>query len=537
MRLRLLLPILAATAFPLSTACSQAASEDEGTEDELVGGEASGAEDDNVLLLVKDGKPLCTATLVAPNVLVTAHHCLGIARNGRVATTFQPGEITVRLGGTPGEKAAAVVTKIWRPQVTEPAAAGTTGGAATGGAAGTPGTTGTGTTPTEPAATEGTRMESADIAAVLVQPLDPAFDRLRPRRVRDRSISETETVRVVGWNANGPDGRIASLKRMKRSGVDVLADATQKTRVESPSDSAITVTNKAREFVTEAVACQGDDGAPAFDDQGNLVGLVAAVAGPCAAGSLSVFTDVVAQRSFITGVIAEMQRLECSTDAKCATAGRICDVATFKCADGCRTGSVTCATGQRCAAPSETAGVPGVCSTGSPTTSSAGGDAGTVVTPIGDGGASTPAAASCTAQSCGGTTSAPKVCNAAKKECVAGCRVGASPGMCATGFDCKASAEDPTIGSCQAKAITAPAAPQLSPPARASEPAGSGGVSTGEDAPTSSAGADAGAKAKKKAAAKDEGGCTVGHVGSKSAAGGFALLAFALACIRRRRAA
>lgn len=478
----------------LTQACSANETEEE-IEDALVKGEASGAADDNVVLLVRNGKAICTATLVAPGLLVTAQHCVGQHQSGKMTKTFDPAEITVRLGATPGEKAAAVATKIYTPRL-----------------ATTPPTT----TP-PPTATDERSLASMDLAVILVQSLDTNFDKLRPRRMRDKAIAEADSVSVVGWNATGADVKLANLKRLKRTNVDVLADATQQTSVSAPSDATISTSNKVREFVTEAVACQGDDGAPAFDKDGNLAGIVAAVVGPCAAGSLSTFTDVGAHRSFIQGVITDIAKLGCSSDAKCAaaSAGTYCDTATFTCGQGCRVGSATCASGTVCAAPSETAGVVGACRTGTATTAeydagpSGSFDAGVEPTPIptpsGDAGTAT-SNEGCKDATCGGTTTSPKVCDAKTQACVAGCRVGASPSMCGASADCKASATDPTIGTCAAASVTAPAAPTLSPPARPTE-AASGQAGSGLS-PSDDNG-DGGAKKKTKNAAKETGGCAV----------------------------
>lgn len=532
MRLGLLASVLALGGLgAFAIACSSNEVEDDSSDDAIVGGQVSTAADDNVVLLVKDGKALCTATLVAPNVLVTAQHCVGKESNGKIVDTFDPHTITVRIGAKPGAAAAAVATKIWTPRAATTAtpAAGqdTTGGAGqTGGAT--------------PAATDTARsLASMDIAAILVQSLDPAFDKLKPRRIRDRAVAETETVNVVGWNANGTTVPLASLQRMTRANVDVLADPTQLKAVSAPSTDGIAVTNKAREFVTEAVACQGDDGAPAFDAQGALAGVVAAVVGPCAAGSLSVFTDIGSQKTFLQGVMGEIAKLACTADAKCGGAGKICNTSTFTCEDGCRNKSVLCSGGLTCLTPNAAAGVPGSCgaSTGAPTVLDDGGapidlptDAG-VKTSSGDAGAGT---AGCTDQSCGGTTTSPKVCDAKTQACAAGCRVGASPSMCGPGYNCKAGADNATVGTCVAAVVTAPAPPDLTPPARPNEVAqglAGSGLSPADD------NGDGGAKGKAKATDKKAGGCSTSPGTSGAGAGGFGLLGLglALSALRRRR--
>jgi secreted trypsin-like serine protease len=59
----------------------------------IVGGEPSGAEDDGVLMLraLPDPDPevLCTASLVAPNLLLTARHCVSYFNNGLFSCTVK----------------------------------------------------------------------------------------------------------------------------------------------------------------------------------------------------------------------------------------------------------------------------------------------------------------------------------------------------------------------------------------------------------------------------------------------------------------
>ncbi|HKY36438.1 MAG TPA: trypsin-like serine protease [Polyangiaceae bacterium] len=62
----------------------------------IVGGEPSGAEDDGVLLIralpEPDPEILCTASLVAPNLLLTARHCVSYFNNGLFTCTLK-GEV------------------------------------------------------------------------------------------------------------------------------------------------------------------------------------------------------------------------------------------------------------------------------------------------------------------------------------------------------------------------------------------------------------------------------------------------------------
>ncbi|RYZ09140.1 MAG: trypsin-like serine protease [Myxococcales bacterium] len=80
-------PFIAIAAVALTTACSARAPEQtEGWQQAVVGGEPSDESQDGVLLLrgtVDDGSELlCTASLVAPNLVLTARHCVAYLSEG-----------------------------------------------------------------------------------------------------------------------------------------------------------------------------------------------------------------------------------------------------------------------------------------------------------------------------------------------------------------------------------------------------------------------------------------------------------------------
>jgi hypothetical protein len=67
--------------------------------DAIIAGRESGADQDAVVLLYLTARnQTCTGTMVAPNLLVTARHCVGEAGDDGVVTDYSPGELAVFTG-------------------------------------------------------------------------------------------------------------------------------------------------------------------------------------------------------------------------------------------------------------------------------------------------------------------------------------------------------------------------------------------------------------------------------------------------------
>lgn len=97
--------------------CSQP-SAPERLRESIVGGEASGAEQDGVLLLRGDlpegGETLCTSTLIAPNLVVTAQHCISYLSNGLFSCSVRGEVIATDEGaGTLGLSLPASELEFW----------------------------------------------------------------------------------------------------------------------------------------------------------------------------------------------------------------------------------------------------------------------------------------------------------------------------------------------------------------------------------------------------------------------------------------
>lgn len=195
--------LLASTSVVACSASSEDPSEDESNPSALVNGTTSGASDDAVVGLFRRGDPWCAATLIGQNVLLTALHCVAdldtSGQEAMVGQVFQPNELTVHIGTKPAVASAANVSRIVVPDNVKNA---------------------NGPVP----------LKSNDIALVYVQPIDPAFSKLKPATLATNVAASDTSVNVIGYTQVqiDPFGIFTSLERQRRDGVYVWAGAADR---------------------------------------------------------------------------------------------------------------------------------------------------------------------------------------------------------------------------------------------------------------------------------------------------------------------
>ncbi len=242
------------------TACTAA---DDGSDDldddqsEIVAGTRSGPEDDAVVHVYSPGAP-CTGVLVAPDVVVTALHC--VVRNGSSASTACTAD-AAPVGATipasavrvsVGSNITSLVHYEGREIVTGPSR----------------------------------RLCNGDVAAIV---LTKPVVGVTPRAVRTRPLAVGEKLTAVGWGGDGK-GMLPDFRR-KRSGIAVLDTGGGTYTRRNANGTTQFIKSGTKEIVTGESICQGDSGGPMFDASGKVAAVISRVQPGCVK-ALSVHGDV-----------------------------------------------------------------------------------------------------------------------------------------------------------------------------------------------------------------------------------------------------
>lgn len=228
-----------------------------------------------VAITIGDGPQveLCTGSLIAPNVVLTARHCVSVVnddaincdQNGNslddggpdlgadepVAQIHVFTGATPALGGTPDANAA----QVFHPQ--------------------------------------SSTICNVDIALIV---LDKSITVAPPLRVRMSSpVVQSESVRAVGYGTNDQNMPIGT--RYRRDDVSVLAIGSTISASMTPLGS--------NEFEASEAMCTGDSGGPAIDEKtGAIVGIVSRGGATCTDNTGHVYTSLAGFQSLFQQAFA-----------------------------------------------------------------------------------------------------------------------------------------------------------------------------------------------------------------------------------------
>lgn len=261
------LPVL--TLVALTAACSSGAGD--ATSDEnvakvgqrIVNGTPSTSADDFVVRINIGGGGLCTGTLIAPNLVLTARHCVSNMNENSECGTFlsnmNPSTFTIALGQNAGTGSVARGTKLFVE----------TGAGSTSGC-------------------------SHDIA--LIQ-LDKDIPGAKVAKVRLYKLEIGEAARTVGYGENGRGSLTPG--RYAKSGIKIDAVGPSNYTFKTKQSQSIPVQVPAGEIVTGESTCFGDSGGPLFDGSNNVIGVTSRGVDDSCIDRPSIYSDTASHGALI----------------------------------------------------------------------------------------------------------------------------------------------------------------------------------------------------------------------------------------------
>jgi secreted trypsin-like serine protease len=271
MRALAVLPLLISLAACTSEAADRAASSDgkstRRVSAPIVNGQPdTSAHDSVVYIAIGTQGSFCTGTLIAPNLVITARHCVA-----------DPDE-TQECGAFGATKAASTFTISMDLQHATTIATGSKVIVDT---------------------TKPNNICGNDIS--LIQ-LDRDVPSAMLSKVRLTKLTTGETATTAGYGDDGTGNVTAS--RFLKTGIKVDAVGPSPYTYTTATGEALPVTLPAGEIVTGESTCFGDSGGPLFDGAGNIIGMTSRGIDENCNDRPSIFTDTASHAAVITAAAA-----------------------------------------------------------------------------------------------------------------------------------------------------------------------------------------------------------------------------------------
>ena len=203
----------------------------------MVGGTVSTADQDSVVFLMKGQDESCSGTLIAPNLVLTARHCVAEPNESTdecvgYGATVSPSQMSIKVGVSAGWTVGSV--------------------AASGKQIITPSTV---------------NMCGFDVALIVLT-RDVAGAMISP--VRFSALEANEATVTVGYGVDGNDRELT--RRMQRT-TTILGVGPAQVAYKMKDGNTFNYTAPDGDVVTGESTCFGDSGGPLFDMKGNVVAM------------------------------------------------------------------------------------------------------------------------------------------------------------------------------------------------------------------------------------------------------------------------